>query len=238
MYKIAICDDEPAICNMIQNVIIDHYEKTDKKIETSVFYSGEKLIESLNKGHTCDLLFLDIELYKISGLVVGEKIRKEYNLESMHIVFISGKTKYHHEVFKIRPLDFIDKPIDKKEVIECINYAMKLDGKTTGTFTFKYNREIYKIPVENIIYIESINKTLHIYCIDGVRKMYGTLKEVAKKLSKYNFVKTHRSYIVNIKMVEVFKSDNLLMSDGSSIPISRTQKYKIHETQNQLQGRI
>ncbi len=133
MYKIAICDDEPAICNMIQNVIIDHYEKTDKKIETSVFYSGEKLIESLNKGHTCDLLFLDIELYKISGLVVGEKIRKEYNLESMHIVFISAKTKYHHEVFK---------------------------------------------------------------------------------------------------------SDKLVMSDGRSIPISRTQKYKIHKIQNLLQRRI
>jgi DNA-binding LytR/AlgR family response regulator len=184
------------------------------------------------------LLFLDIELYKISGLVVGEKIRKEYNLESMHIVFISGKTKYHHEVFKIRPLDFIDKPIDKKEVIECISYAMKLDGKTTGTFTLKYNRKIYKIPVENIIYIESLNKILHIHCIDGVRKMYGTLKEVAKELSKYNFVQTHRSYLVNIEMVEIFKSDCLIMADGTSIPISRTQKYKIHDIQNQLQGRI
>jgi DNA-binding LytR/AlgR family response regulator len=115
---------------------------------------------------------------------------------------------------------------------------MKLDEKITGTFTFKYNREIYKIPVENIIFIESINKTLYIHCIDGVRKMYGTLKEVAKKLSKYNFVKTHRSYLVNIKMVEIFKSDCLIMAGGTSIPISRTQKYKIHETQNQLQGRI
>jgi DNA-binding LytR/AlgR family response regulator len=115
---------------------------------------------------------------------------------------------------------------------------MKLDGKTTGTFTFKYNREIYKIPVENIIYIESLNKILHIHCIDGVRKMYGTLKEVAKELSKYNFVQTHRSYLVNIEMVEIFKSDCLIMADGTSIPISRTQKYKIHDIQNQLQGRI
>lgn len=238
MYKIAICDDEPAICNVIQNEITKHYEKTDKKIETSIFYTGEKLIESLDKGHTCDLLFLDIELYKLSGLRVGEKIRKEYNLESMHIVFISGKTKYHHEVFKIRPLDFIDKPIYKKEIIECIDYAMKLDGKITGTFTYRYDREIYKISVKNIIYMESINKILHIHCIDGVRKMYGNLKEVSKELSKYNFVKIHRSYLVNIEMVEIFKNDNLTMANGTSIPISRTQKYKIHEIQNQLQGRM
>ncbi len=232
MFQIALCDDHLQICSEIEQIILDYKIKTNSEIEATVFYSGEELIKWIDDGHTCDLLFLDIELMEINGLEVGRRIRKEYSMESMHIVFISGKPKYHHNVFKIRPMDFIDKPFKKEEIIECLEYAMKLSGKKSGSYTYKYNRETYKIPVKNILYIESKDKEIYIISTDKTRKQYGKLREVYEELEKYDFIFAHRSYIVNLSHVTIFSKGKLVMSNNDIVPISRSNQENINNILN------
>lgn len=83
-------------------------------VEISVWFSGETLQDYLNKGNRVDLVFLDIELMRLSGIDLGHYIRKELNNINIQIVYISSKTSYAIKLFKTQPYDFLIKPI--KEV--------------------------------------------------------------------------------------------------------------------------
>lgn len=82
MINIAICDDDKAICTQIENILLEYAQNVCLKIETSIFYTGETLLDYFNKGNYFDLIFLDIEMEKINGVEVGRKIRKVFKLKT------------------------------------------------------------------------------------------------------------------------------------------------------------
>ena len=77
VFQIAICDDEQTICSQIEKIILNYFKTTPQKVKIEVFYSGERLCEFIEKEHSFDLIFLDIELERINGIEVGMKIREE-----------------------------------------------------------------------------------------------------------------------------------------------------------------
>ena len=99
MVKIAICDDEQAICSQIENILLDHSKRTCLEIDIEVFYSGEKLYSYIESGHGFDLIYLDIELELMSGIEVGKKIRNTMKDHKTEIVYISGKNGYDRQLF-------------------------------------------------------------------------------------------------------------------------------------------
>ena len=80
------------------------------------FFSGKELLEDIEKSGVCDLLFLDIELGDYTGVEVGKKIRSDIRYESMQIVFVSAKDNYAMQLFDIRPMNFLVKPVKYERV--------------------------------------------------------------------------------------------------------------------------
>ncbi len=76
MFRIAICDDDKAICNHVDQIIANYTHENKLSIETEVFYNGEDLCRHLNTESQFDLIFLDIEMTVMSGIDVGYEIRK------------------------------------------------------------------------------------------------------------------------------------------------------------------
>lgn len=75
MYNIGICDDGKNICSSIENMLLQCAKEKNIHIETYVWYTGEGLKEYLERGNRLDILFLDIELFQMSGMEVGDYIR-------------------------------------------------------------------------------------------------------------------------------------------------------------------
>jgi len=89
MFRIAICDDEPAVCSQIETILLNYSEESNLDIEIQVFYSGEELCKFLEDGEGFDLIFLDIELKLINGIEVaysGGKSKKEERHAPHHIL--------------------------------------------------------------------------------------------------------------------------------------------------------
>lgn len=234
MSNIAICDDDKSICSQIETIIL-LYEKTyGTKIDIQVYYSGEDLLSDLEQNIEIDLLFLDIELLSLSGIDIGNKIRKEHNNHSMQIVYISGNEKYAMNLFKIHPLNFLIKPFQKEDVFNCIELGIHLLNKVTGYFSYKSGFDNKKIPIKNIIYFESSNRKITIHTIHGEDSFYGKLDEIYDKVKEYQFLYIHKSYLVNYFSIAQFNYNTVTLENGITLTISQARRKEIRKLMSML----
>lgn len=231
MFRIAICDDEQAIGSQIEKILLLYSKRACLEVDITVFYSGEELYKYIESGHGFDLIYLDIEMELMNGLEVGKRIRNTMKDHKTEIVFISGKDGYDRQLFAVQPLHFIPKPINPKMVIEDLNLAMLRADKLGGIFTYKKTIETHKVPIKDIIYFESMDRELRIVTINSEDIFYGTIQQIFESVAKYQFIKIHRSYIVNYIHIAIFKYDEVTMSNGIRLPISQSRKKEVREIQ-------
>jgi len=236
MIKIAICDDHNAICSQVETYVINICKDLRIKCEIDVYYSGERLCQQLEKGEIYELIFLDIEMGETNGVEVGRKIRDEYNNESLQIVYISGKTEYALDLFKVRPLDFIIKPLNKEKIESIINKYFKLTNLWSDVFTYKIKYDTFKVKLKNIKYLESDGRKVKIHLIDRTDEIYSSLEDIYNNhFKKYEcFIYPHNSYIVNYEYVSIFEYENLFLHDGTKIPIAQSKRKEIRNIHKNL----
>ena len=231
MFKIAVCDDVASVCNELKTMIMDM--KNDlicKEITIDTFYSGEALIDNIKEENLYDLIFLDIELGKINGVEVGHIIREQMEDYVTKIIYISSKDIYDRQLFDVQPLHFLKKPIDSKKVFDDIQLAMKISEKENRNFEFKSFRNTIKVPYRDILYFESRGRKVFLMGTKNNYTFYGNIKDLEEVLPKF-FIHPNRSYFVNYEFVTCFKFEELIMTDGSIIPISRNKRKEIRELQ-------
>ena len=155
MYNIGICDDERDTCVQITNMIQEYSKKNKVEIEVSVWNTGEALYEDLTKKIHIDLLFLDIELVSTNGIQIGKLIRNELENPDISIAYISSKSSYALELFKIHPIDFLIKPVSAQDIEDTIEEAMRLHNRNNKLFEYKANGYNCRIPYKEIVYFYS-----------------------------------------------------------------------------------
>ena len=231
MFKIAVCDDVASVCNELKTMIMNM--KNDlicKEITIDTFYSGEALIDNIKEENLYDLIFLDIELGKINGVEIGHIIRKQMEDYVTKIIYISSKDIYDRQLFDVQPLHFLKKPIDSKKVFDDIQLAMKISEKENRNFEFKSFRNTIKVPYRDILYFESRGRKVFLVGTKNNYTFYGNINSLEEVLPKF-FIHPNRSYFVNYEFVTCFKFEELIMTDGSVIPISRNKRKEIRELQ-------
>ena len=135
VYKIGICDDEKNTCMEIEKMVCEYAKQNMMELETFLWHTGEALCEAIEETRL-DLLFLDIELVTTSGIEVGRYIRNKLENHEIAIAYISSKSSYAMELFKIRPIDFLIKPIRYEDVAEIIGEALKLHRRNKQIFEY------------------------------------------------------------------------------------------------------
>lgn len=233
MLRIAICDDDNAICSEIEETILTFSKKSKCDIEVDIFYRGEELIQYIKNKKTFDLIFLDIELDGITGVTVSKKIRNELDNHISKIVFISSKNGYEQELFDVQPLNFLRKPIDNNKLIQCVELAIKILDKETKFFEYKVGRDIKKVEIANIVYFESNLKKIKIVMVTGEDYFYSSLDSVKAKLTNM-FIYPHGSFLINYDYIEKITRQEIYMTNGKIIPVSRRNIKNIYELQIQI----
>ena len=219
MYDIGICDDGENICTSIENMLLRCAKGNDIQINTNMWYTGEGLRDYLKAGNHLDILFLDIELFKMTGIEVGNYIRKQLDNIGMQIVYISGKSSYAQQLFKTQPLDFLVKPISQEQIDETVKTAIRLIKRKEERFEFQQGKEHYYIPMGDIVYFASEGRKIKVVTLQATFEFYGKLKEVAKCLSE-DFVVIHQSYIINREYVFRYTYEMVELVNGTILTIS------------------
>lgn len=224
MVTIGICDDELDVRDAIRESVIESMKEDSTEYEIREFCKGEDVIKYISSDNEIDILFLDIQMDGLDGMETARKLR-EYD-RTTEILFVTSIENKISEAFEVRAFRFIKKPVQheviEKNLKECVIEIARKRGCFLKIKTETGFRKIYS---RDIVYIEVLNRMVKIYSKEGNFEYRGTLKEIMDNLEKQIFVQCHRSYVVNIIYIKEIGNKDIIMKDGSIVPISRS-KYK------------
>jgi DNA-binding LytR/AlgR family response regulator len=220
--EILICDDENIFCSHLEKIILEYGQKTGERIMTEVFNSGEKLLEYIeNSESAIDIIFLDIEMDGINGVKIGQVLRKEMENNATQIVYVSAKNSYAMELFQNRPFNFLVKPICEEQIYRILDDYYKVSNKSTPFFEITVNRVTKKILVNDIMYFESLTREILIHTTKENISFYGKLSSIENNPSLTNFLRIHKSFLVNKLYIEEYKSTSVQLLNKEVLQISR-----------------
>ncbi|MDY8137866.1 LytTR family DNA-binding domain-containing protein [Aquimarina sp. 2201CG5-10] len=238
--KALIIDDENKARRLLEALIVRECQEITSIFQASDLESG---IETI-KEQQPDIVFLDIEMPKYSGLQILEFFEnKEVNFQ---IIFTTGYNHYAVEAFKLSAIDYLLKPIDVEELKIAVEKTIKViqDKSITNKFddlkkAFKQlalNKIALEIPKgiifvshDDVLLFEADGMYTKVYLKDGKTELIcKPLKHFVEQLeSKPIFYKPHRSYLINLKHIkELSKKDGyfLIMENKKTIPIAKDKK--------------
>ncbi len=216
-----IVDDEPIARSFLER----YCEKTGIISLAGSFPDSESALEFL-RCNEVDILFLDVEMPGDSGFQLLDKL-----LVMPKVILTTAKTDYAYDAFQYNVTDYLKKPFtfvrfqeavgkaghsaaDKKEPVKKDDIFIKSDGKLT------------RLNYEDILYIESVGDYVK-YCTPDKKYItHSTLKAAEEKINNINFMKVHRSFIVNLRKISNIEDYTLLIG-GSVIPISKLLKTEV-----------
>ena len=228
MYFIGICDDGENICTSIENMLFRYAEEKTIQVEVQVWYTGERLRDYLAQGNHLDILFLDIELFKMTGIEVGNYIRNVLDNMGLQIIYISGKASYALQLFKTQPMDFLVKPILQEHIDHAMDMAIKIIKKRNERFEFRQGKDYYYIAMGDIVYFESKGKKIKIVTLHDTYEIYGRLKEIVKRLTD-NFIMIHQSFVINKEYVLRYTYEMVELVNGTILTISKVNRKQVRE---------
>jgi DNA-binding LytR/AlgR family response regulator len=242
MLRIAICDDEIKIGADLERALTEILGKLKNEID--VYFGAKEFISRLEKGARYDLIFLDIEFAKdeINGVDVGRFIRDAHENNIVPIVYISWEKKYAMELFEIRPLNFLVKPLEIEKIEHTVKTFLKINGLISGEFTYKKGHTAFKVRLKDIVFLENSERKviLHLAC-GKTEEFYGSLKETYnEQLSASDFLFIHASYVVNYDYVTAVKYSELTLTDGTVLSVSpnRRNEVRAHYTSIMKRRRV
>ncbi|MDE6642343.1 MAG: LytTR family DNA-binding domain-containing protein [Acetatifactor sp.] len=228
MYHIGICDDGINICTSIENMLLQCGAEKNLQLDINIWYTGEGLKDYLEQGNHLDILFLDIELFRMTGIEVGDYIRNQLDDMGMQIIYISGKASYAQQLFRTQPLDFLVKPISQSRIRDVLEMAVRVLKKKNERFEFRQGKDYYYVPMGDIVYFGSEGRKVKIVTVKETYEFYGRLKEIAKGLSE-DFIVIHQSYIVNEEYIFRYTYEMVELTDGTILTISPANRKQVRE---------
>lgn len=234
MYKVIIVDDEPLARSIVKEYLQKHPE-LELAQECGDGFEGVKAIQQ----HKPDLIFLDIQMPKINGFEMLELVDNP-----PAVIFATAFDEYAIKAFEAHAIDYLLKPfnqerfdkaiakwIDKqtganKEATKELLETASLSPSQSQRVVIKDGSKIKIIPAQDILYLEAADDYVKVHTKDGYFLKNKTMNHFEQVLDANHFVRSHRSYIINISQItriDPYEKDNhvAILKSGAKVPISR-----------------
>lgn len=235
--KALVIDDEILAREIVKTYLAKH-SSIELVGECTNGFDAIKMINDLSP----DLIFLDIQMPKLTGFEMLEILENP-----PVIIFTTAFDQYAIKAFEVNATDYLLKPFSEERFAEAILKATKqianksdntkqLDGllkhienreEYLERVVVKIGQKISIIPVNDIRYIEAQDDYVMIYSEKGNFLKQKTMKYFEQNLNPADFLRIHRSYIINIasiKQIELFEKESyfVLLNDGKKLPVSKS----------------
>lgn len=227
--EILIVEDEPLIAEDISETL----QEAGYGV-SGIAHNANDAIKIL-KSSTPSLVMLDIKIDgPIDGLMLARIIKDDFNLPFIFLTSFTDSDTVD-KVKELNPYGFIVKPFDERELtsnVEIAIHRFKQDSKNLAqveenddneSFFLKNQKALHKISLNDILYAQAVDNYTMIYTDKSKFLVPQTLKSVEEKLDSNRFVRTHRSYSVNFKYIDIITS-NYANIKGIMIPIGKGYK--------------
>jgi len=242
--RVLVVDDE----SLARSILIEHLTKL-AQIEVvgqaANGFEAVKLAEELSP----DLMFLDIQMPKLSGFEVLELLGER----APSVIFSTAFDEYALRAFEVHAVDYLLKPVEPERLATAVERALhrlqngqltappqelvaaaRPPGRSLERVLIRHEGRVHVLPVERVDFVEAQDDYLS-FASGGKRfRKQQTMSELETQLDPTRFVRIHRSFIMNIERlarIDLYGKDSWLaiLSDGSKLPMSRTGHAKLKQ---------
>lgn len=216
-------DDEPVALKIIGSLI-------SKTPLLEAVGSFQDPVEGMNfiVENEPDIVFLDVQMPDISGMDLIKSLKK-----MPQIILVTSNSTYAQEAFDFQVTDFLLKPIKSygrfmqavQTAVENIKFNLGDKTLVDDSLFVKTESSLTKLKIDDIHVLEAYGDYVKVHTALGMHVVYTTLRRMEERLGQFKFIRVHRSFIVNISMVDKINPQDLEIL-GKSIPVS--VKYKPH----------
>ena len=196
-----------------------------------MFDSAENFKAAWNENKIYEILPLDIQMGGQSGIELAKELRGSCNNgNQLIIVFITAMPDFTSVGYDVSAMHYLMKPVDEAKLFEVLSRAARSISKSPTAIFLPMEKEkeggAARVAVDDIIYIESSAHFSEITTVNGTIKVKMPISELERQLInpasiEVNFVRCHRSYIVGLKYVDKITKTDIILDNGTAIPLSR-----------------
>lgn len=233
LLRIAYCDDEPQNGKKIEDYIKQLMIQIDDEIKYDFYVSGMVLLEKIKMDPTCyDVIFLDMEMPQMNGLDLADSIRKVSSNDIL-ITYLTSYPEYMQQSFGVQPFQYLLKPVSfeqfKKEVLRTVAYIRK-DDRNVLAVDIDTGVEMV-LRLKDIVSMEKQkgSSVIEITLEKDIMNVRGNISDYEAMLLENNFIKINRSCIVNMKYIHSFFKQEIHMTNGKKVVMSRRKVSEVKE---------
>jgi DNA-binding LytR/AlgR family response regulator len=216
-----IVDDEP-----VARKILHEFVEKVPFMDLQGKFENAMNAEAFLKDNAIDVIFLDIEMPKVSGL----QLLQTMDIESM-VILTTAFPKYALEGYELDIVDYLLKPVAFSRFLKAVQkakdyYQMKHMATATSQPSYifiKSEKRIEKIELNDMLYAESLGNYVSIYTESKRIIAYLTMKSLESQLPADEFIKIHQSYLVNGSKIDAIEGNEIKIG-SKSLPISRNYR--------------
>lgn len=220
MMKIAFCDDEAAELSLLEALLGEYAANRGQEFVHTAYQSPVELMADIEKGRRFDILLLDVLMPGENGIAAAREIRERDT--NVKIIFLTTSSEFAVESYTVDAWYYQLKPIRKEDFFRLMDSACAACRKEQQhSLVLRSKNGIVRLELERLVYCEVLGRTLIFHLEDGTSlESLGRLDELCSQLEAYpNFLRPHRSYLINMEFISNIAARLVTMQDGAEIPI-------------------
>ncbi len=228
--NITICDDRE---NELENIkrIVSEYAKAHAELSIKIdcYLNPLDMLESISKNGVPDIALLDVCMPGILGTEVAKELKTKSE-DNTDIIFLTTSSDFAVEAFALHVNDYLTKPFTRERLTDTLDRIIE-KRKRRLFVSVTSGREIHRIDLYQVLYMESKNHNVEIYLKSGKNiKTHTTLADMKSLFDNVKgFISVGASYIVNLRCVQSILQTELIMVNGQNIPVPRRLRNDVKE---------
>ena len=222
MINVCIVEDELEQAAQLKNYINKFSEANDHQVNITYLPDGIDLVDEYKSQY--DIILLDIQMKHLDGMSAAEKIRALD--ENVIIIFITSTVQYAVQGYAVDALGYVLKPVPYPAFEKLFEKAIsRVKSKKQHVYIkVSVDDKQLKLDCETISYIESQRNNVIVHTNDEDYVTAGPLKRFEEMLMAHGFSKCHNAYLINLSFVEAVQREEVELTTGEHLPISRARK--------------
>lgn len=215
----------------VHRILLEQLIEKNTHLELhSSFSNSTKALQQLNNS-SIDIVFLDIEMPVLNGFDLLAGLNTD-----AQVIIISQNPDYALQAFEFNVTDFLLKPYSKSRFEVAINKALEKAKKlalnsTESKLVVKHNLKQIELNIHDILWVEALGDYVKVVTPEKNYIILSTMNAFHKRLKDEKFLRIHKSFIVNLSMVERYNHEFIEIKN-KKIPISRTKNLELDRLLN------
>ncbi len=228
MLRVGICLIDWVESQKLEKELELILEQKSLKYELECFLDTEACLKYLQKHGALHLLFADVANVENLDSEAMKRLKGFVFEEGMELVLAIDDTYDLKKLPLHRRTSFLPNPFSQEKINHFLQDYLISNTGAPEFLRLSFGKEKITLRCSRVLYFTSCGKKVTVVCGNGERlETYGSLTEVERTIESDMFCRTHKSFIVNMRYVEMAKKDEIILLDGTRIPISRANKKKV-----------